>query len=269
MDIHFGKASCPDAFDGKHAGEFRTWRIKVSNNNSKYDGNKVEVLLGLKAQPEDHGGAACDMKAKEGRDDDEGHAKLSQILCRPLLAITFDNANWIVQSGGHRRWRGSVAKASPSTLSDNSEHPERPARKRSCLAHPGGLRSTEIDERDDTSKTKTKTKLNLIKFYSILFYSIPFHSIPFRSVPFRSVPFRSVPFRSVPFRSVLSCPVLSCPVLSCPVLSCPVLSCPVLSCSVKLCLYYIFLYYRVLYCIVFYYKKFEIVSHYIYIYIDI
>ena len=43
--INFGKELCPGAYDGKDAGSFKTWKVKVSNYLGSDDNDMVEELL--------------------------------------------------------------------------------------------------------------------------------------------------------------------------------------------------------------------------------
>ena len=92
--INFGKALCPDAYDGKDAGGFRTWRIKVANY--------------------------------EGWDDNQEHTKFSKVLYRFLLAKTCENANRVEQNGnpgdGVDAWRRLVFQYDPNLASMSQCH---------------------------------------------------------------------------------------------------------------------------------------------------
>ena len=79
--VNFGKAVCLDAFDGKDAGGFRTWRINVSNYLSNDDGDITEELLDWAGTHKEKSTMNdFDTKAAgEGWDDGQGHAKFSKI----------------------------------------------------------------------------------------------------------------------------------------------------------------------------------------------
>ena len=109
-----GKALCPDAYDGKDAGGFRTWRIKVANYLSDDDDDMVEELLdwGGKHKEQITKNEFDAKAADEGWDDNQEHAKFSKVLYRFLLAKTCENANWLVRNGnpgdGVDAWRRLV-----------------------------------------------------------------------------------------------------------------------------------------------------------------
>ena len=99
--INFGKALCPDAYDGKDAGGFRTWRIKVANYLSNDDDDMVEELLDWAGKHKEQiTKNEFDAKAAdEGWDDNQEHTKFSKVLHKFLLAKTGENANRVVQNG--------------------------------------------------------------------------------------------------------------------------------------------------------------------------
>ena len=145
--INFGKALCPDAYDGKDASGFRTWRIKVANYLSN-DDDMVEELL-------DCGGMhkeqitknEFDAKAAdEGWDDNQENAKFSKVMYRFLLAKTCENANRLVQNGNHLETVWTLGEGSffnaiqlgvdvPVPLEDDFEHPTGQGCERGCLQH--------------------------------------------------------------------------------------------------------------------------------------
>ena len=126
--INFGKALCPDAYDGKDAGGFRTWRIKVAKYLSNNDDDMVEELLDWAGKHKEQiTKNEFDAKAAdEGWDDNQEHAKFSKVLYRFLLAKTCENAKRLVQNGnpgdGVDAWRRFVFQYDPNLVSMSQCH---------------------------------------------------------------------------------------------------------------------------------------------------
>ena len=126
--INFGKALCPDAYDGNDAGGFRTWQIKVANYLSNDDNDMVEELLDWAGKhKEEITKNEFDAKATdEGWDDNQEHTKFSKVLYRFLLAKTGENANRVVQNGnpgdGVDAWRRLVFQYDPNLASMSQCH---------------------------------------------------------------------------------------------------------------------------------------------------
>ena len=144
-----GKRLCPDAYDGKDAGGFKTWRIKVANYLSNDDDDMVEELLDWAGKHKEQitKNEFDAEAADDGWDDNQEHAKFSKVLYRFLLAKTCENAKRLVQNGNPGdavdAWRRLVFSIRselgvdvPVPLEDDFEHPTGQGCERGCLQRP-------------------------------------------------------------------------------------------------------------------------------------